>query len=134
MRSEPVGYVGPFATLCSVMAAVACLAVSLQATFAGQLHLWYPWLFVIAAAAFASNLKGDLHPAARSVAAIAQAVCVFEVLGFSIGLLVKAQPGIFGWALVDWRELVLTWAFLTTCTAALVSATVRIPRKKSPSP
>ena len=62
-------------------------------------------------------------------AAVAQAVCVFEILGFFIGLLVKAQPGIFGWALVDWRELVLACAFLTTCTAALVSATVRIPQK-----
>ena len=134
MRSDPVGRVGPFATLCSVMAAVACLIVSLQATVAGQLRVWYPWLFVIAAAAFASNLRHDLHPVTRSLAAVAQAVCVFEVLGFSIGLLVKAQPGIFGWALVDWRELVLVWAFLTTCTAALVSATVRIPRKKRPSP
>jgi hypothetical protein len=120
---------GPFATLCSVMAAVVCLMLSLQAAFTGQLFAWYPWLFVMAAAAFASNLSHTLHPVARSIAAVAQAVCVFEILGFFIGLLVKAEPGIFGWAIVDWRELVLACAFLTTCTAALVSATVRIPPK-----
>ena len=124
-----VSQIGPFAMLCSVMAAVACLMLSLQAAFTGQLFVWYPWLFVIAAAAFASNLSHNLRPVTRSVAAVAQAVCVFEILGFFIGLLVKAQPGIFGWALVDWRELVLACAFLTTCTAALLSATVRIPPK-----
>jgi hypothetical protein len=121
--------IGPVPTLCSVIAAVTCLMLSLQAVAAGELDLWYPWLFVMAAAAFASNLSPDLRPVTRSIAAVAQAVCVFEILGFFIGLLVKAQPGIFGWALVDWRELVLACAFLTTCTAALVSATVRIPPK-----
>ena len=57
-----VSQIGPFAMLCSVMAAVACLMLSLQAAFTGQLFVWYPWLFVIAAAAFASNLSHNLRP------------------------------------------------------------------------
>ena len=81
------------AVACSVVAAAAFAVLPVASAVSPGFKLPHSWLFAMGAVAFLSNLESRLHPAARAVAAVLQAMCVFEVFGFSMGLTVMAYAG-----------------------------------------
>jgi hypothetical protein len=106
---------------CSVVAAAAFGAIPVVWAVSPTFNLSHPWLFAMGAVAFISNLKSGLHPAVRALAAVGQAVCVFEVLGFSVGLTFMAYAGPAGWQTAEWWLWLGTWGLVCVGVVALVS-------------
>jgi hypothetical protein len=116
----------------SVLAAGACAAIAIVAATSSGFPVIHVYLFAIAATAFASNLSEGLHPSLRAIAALAQAVCVFEVFGFCVGLTVGALSGPGGW-FTPWWALLVAWAILVPCVVALMSSIPRVVRARAMS-
>ena len=112
--------VGPFAAACSVVAAAAFGMLPLVSAVSPDFNSSHPWLFGMGAVAFISNLKSTLHPALAALAAFVQAVCVFEALGFSLGVTFMAYAGPAGWHLVEWWQWIATWGLVCVSLGALV--------------
>jgi hypothetical protein len=107
--------VGPVAAACSVVAAAAFGTLPLVSAVSPDFNSSHPWLFGMGAVAFISNLKSGLHPALGALAAFTQAVCVFEVLGFSLGVTFMAYAGPAGWHMVAWWQWIATWGLSIRC-------------------
>jgi hypothetical protein len=117
----------PIAAFCSLVSAAAFAVLPVLSIASPTFNPAHPWLFPIGAVAFASNLRRSLHPAVRALAAVAQAFCVFELLGFSVA--VSLMPWARGWRADDWWLPVTTWILLCVCLRALFwSARTAWPR------
>ena len=108
------------ATACSVVAAAAFAALPVASAVLPTFNSSHPWLFALGAVAFISNLKTELHPAVRALAAVGQAICVFEVLGFSLGVTYMAYAGPAGWQIMEWWLWLVTWGLVCVGLGALV--------------
>jgi hypothetical protein len=112
--------IGPVAAICSVVAAAAFGALPVVSAVSPDFTASHPWLFAIGAVAFISNLTHGLHPALRALAAVGQAICVFEVFGFSVGVTFMAYAGPAGWQMVEWWQWIATWGLVCIGLGALV--------------
>jgi hypothetical protein len=112
----------PLATWCSLIAAAACATISLSSVALPQIDASRAWIFLVAAAAFASNLTGSLHPSLRGLAALVEAVGAFELLGFCVGLTVLAFAGSGSSPSLPWWALGAGWGALVACFGAAFAA------------
>lgn len=110
----------PVSALCSIVAAAAFGALPVLSIASPDFNPAHPWLFAAGAAAFASNLLSGLPPAARAVSALAQAMCVFELLGFSVAVTLWSFSGPSGWPTMSRWQWLASWGLLGVCVAALV--------------
>jgi hypothetical protein len=108
------------AAVCSVVAAAAFGVLPALSALSSNVSLSHPWLFALGAVAFITNLKSGLHPAVRALAAVGQALCVFEALGFSLGVTFMAYAGPAGWQMVEWWLWPATWGLFCVGLGALV--------------
>ena len=108
------------AVVCSVVAAAAFAVLPVASAVSPGFTLPHAWLFAIGAVAFLSNLESRLHPAARAIAAVMQAMCVFEVFGFSMGLTVIAYAGSGGWHVAEWCFWLAAWGLVVVGARALM--------------
>jgi hypothetical protein len=115
------------AAWCSAAAAAAFGAVPVMWMLAPGFTPARPWLFCLGAAAFASNVIREMHPGVRAAAALLQAVCVFEVLGFSMGLTITIHAGAVRWQVPDWRVWLLAWGLMIAggCAMTLSALALR---------
>ena len=108
------------AVACSVLAAAAFAVLPVASAVLPGFKLPHSWLFAMGAVAFLSNLESRLHPAARAIAAVLQAMCVFEVFGFSMGLTVMAYAGPPGWHAAEWSFWLAAWGLVIVGVRALM--------------
>jgi hypothetical protein len=113
--------ISPLGAACSVMAAVAYGALPVLTAVAPAFTVSHPWLFALGGAAFMANLWSGLHPVLRAVAAVAQAVCVFEIVGFSIGVTYLVYAAGEGWTTLIWPWL-SSWGLVWVSVVALKAA------------
>ena len=111
---------GSVAVACSVVAAAAFAVLPVASAVSPGFKLPHAWLFAMGAVAFLSNLESRLHPAARAIAAVMQAMCVFEVFGFSMGLTVIAYAGSAGWQAAEWCFWLAAWGLVLVGARALM--------------
>jgi hypothetical protein len=109
---------------CSVLAAAAFAALPIVSAVSPSFNPAHPWIFSLGALAFISNLKSRMHPMVTAAAALVQAVCVFELLGFSIAVIFIAFAGTARWQPVDWWVWLAMWGLLSVCVGALVCSTL----------
>jgi hypothetical protein len=112
-----------------VLAAGAAGTIALLATMRPEFNALHVVLFVAAMAAFASNLTETLHPLLRALAALVQAVCLFEGFGFCVGLTTVAVTGRQDWSSPVWWNLALACGMLGACLGALASSASRVIRR-----
>ena len=112
--------VASVAATCSVVAAAAFGALPVVSAVSPNFNPSHPWVFAIGAVAFMSNLKGGLPPAIRALATVGQAICVFEALGFSLGVTFMAYAGPAGWQLMAWWLWLVMWGLVCVGLGALV--------------
>jgi hypothetical protein len=117
----------------SIAAAFAFAAVPILWIVTPGFTLARPWLFGLGAGAFALDPVREVHPAARIAAAVLQAVCVFEVLGFSIGLTVTIYAGTIRWQVVDWGAWLVALALLVLGGSAMTAAGVTLRAIQQPA-
>ena len=110
----------PAGVACSVVAAAAFVVLPLVSAVSPAFRLPHAWLFAMGAVAFLSNLEPRLHPAARAVAAVIEAMCVFEVFGFAMGLTVMAYAGPPGWHAAEWGYWLASWGLVLAGVRALM--------------
>jgi hypothetical protein len=110
----------PLALACSVAAALAYGALPILTVVSPSFSVSHPWLFAVGGAAFMANLLPDLHPGLRALAAVAQAVCVFEIVGFSVGVTFVAYSAGDGWTDLAWLWL-SSWGLVWVSVVALMS-------------
>ena len=111
---------GSVAVACSVVAAAAFAVLPVASAVSPGFKLPHAWLFAMGAVAFLSNLESRLHPAARAVAAVLQAMCVFDVFGFSMGLTVMAYAGPADWHAAEWSFWLAAWGRVIVGVRALM--------------
>jgi hypothetical protein len=112
------------ATSCSVVAAASFAALPILSAVSPSFNPAHPWIFSLGALAFISNLKFGLHPMLTALAALVQAVCVFELLGFSVAVSLITFAGSGRWLPVDWWVWLAMWGLLSVCVSALICSTV----------
>jgi hypothetical protein len=112
------------ATSCSIVAAASFAALPVLSAVSPSFNPAHPWIFSLGALAFISNLKSGLHPLLTALAALVQAVCVFELLGFFAAVIFIAFEGTARWQHVDWWVWIAIWGLLSVCVGALVCSTV----------
>ena len=113
---------------CSVVGAAACAAIPFLELTLPDFEVSHGWLFLIGIAAFASNLAQPLQPWLRGVAALAQAVCAFEIFGFSVGLTVLAFAAVPVDGSPPLWTVALGWVVVGSCTVAVVGAAQSVLR------
>jgi hypothetical protein len=109
------------AIACSIVAALAYGALPVLTAMSRAFSVPHPWLFAIGGVAFMANLWSGLHPGLRALAAVAQAVCVFEIVGFSLGVTYLAYAAGDGWPALAWLWL-SSWGLVWVSVVALMSA------------
>ena len=112
----------PTATWCSLVAASACAAIPFFELALPEFDASHGWIFVLGTAAFASNLSDLLPPYVRALAALAQAVCTFEIIGLSVGLTVLAFAATHIVGSLAWWGVAIGWGVVGACLAATGAA------------
>jgi hypothetical protein len=90
-------------------------------------------LFLLGAAAFASNLLRGRHPAIRAASALVQSVCVFQALGFLVGLSLTVHADTIRWQVTDLRAWRLAWGLLVAASAALALEAFDLRPRSAPA-
>ena len=112
------------ATSCSIVAAASFAALPILSAVSSSFNPAHPWIFSLGALAFISNLKSGLHPILTALAALVQAACVFELLGFAVAVIAFTFAGTALWQPVDWWVWLAMSGLLSVCVGALVCSTV----------
>jgi hypothetical protein len=120
----------PVAASCSVVAAAVFGALPALSAVSPSFNPAHPWLFGLGAAAFASNLVPHVHPILRAAAALAQAMCLFELLGFSVAVTIMSYSFAARWPMMDAWQWLATWGLFGVCCAGLVLSI--LVRRSSP--
>jgi hypothetical protein len=114
---------GAAGSCCSALSALMFGAVPFFSLLSPDFTVSHPWLFLLGALAFLTNLMDRVDPFVRAAAALVQAICVFELIGFSVGVTVIASTGEIGFRMMRWWAWMITWGLLGICVAAMVLST-----------
>jgi hypothetical protein len=116
----------PVTTTCNVVATAVFGAAAVLTAMLPNANPIRPLLFGVGAVGFAANLSGTLDPLAVAAARVAQLACLFELLGFTVGMTLMSRAGTISAAADQWWVSPALWGLLTiSFTAFVLSATAR---------
>ena len=110
----------PVRTTCNAVATAVFGAAAVLTAMFPNANPFHPFLFAMGAIGFALNIERTLTPIAFAVAAVVQVACLFELLGFTVGMTLMARVGIISAQADQWWVSPALWGLLTICCAAFV--------------